>query len=42
MSLIGSIEFSFPKIGDYRLDITADKNKLGTVYHYNIEITKAP
>lgn len=42
MSLHGNIEFSFPKAGDYRLDITADENKLPTIYHYNIEITNRP
>jgi len=42
MSLEGTIEFEFPKIGDYRLDITSDENIFPTKYHYNIEVTEKP
>ena len=40
MSLHGTIKFSFPQIGDYRLDITADEETLPSLYQYNIEITE--
>jgi len=42
MTLTGTIEFEFPAIGDYRLDVTADEEKLPSIYHYNIEVTQAP
>jgi hypothetical protein len=35
----GRIHFSLPAPGDYRLDITADEEKLGSVFQYNIEVT---
>lgn len=38
MTLTGTMEFNFPCPGDYRLDITADEDKLPSVYHYNIQI----
>ena len=41
-SLHGTIEFAIPRIGDYRLDVTADETKLESIYPYNIEITERP
>lgn len=38
MTLTGNMEFYFPCAGDYRLDITADEEKLASVYHYNIQV----
>ncbi|MBW8035956.1 MAG: hypothetical protein FVQ79_10070 [Planctomycetes bacterium] len=42
MSLQGTIHFSFPEIGDYRLDITADEEKFPFIFQYNIEVTENP
>lgn len=42
MTLVGRIQFSFPAMGDYRLDITADEHELPSTYHYDIEITPKP
>jgi len=42
MTLAGKIQFSFPGMGDYRLDITADEHELSSTYHYDIEITSKP
>lgn len=42
MVLTGRISFAFPRIGDYRLDITADEETSPSVYHYTIEITPPP
>ena len=39
LTLTGHIGMMFPKAGEYRLDITADEDKLATVYAYNIEVT---
>jgi len=36
--LRGIIPFNFPKPGDYRLDITADENKIPSMYSYCIEV----
>lgn len=38
--LVGDIKFSIPKEGTYRLDITADEDKIPSVYNYKIEILK--
>ncbi|MCH7535551.1 MAG: hypothetical protein IH948_07380 [Bacteroidetes bacterium] len=42
MSLAGTIKFSFPRIGDYILTITADNTVKTTEYQYHIEITEKP
>jgi hypothetical protein len=42
INLRGTIEFSFPGIGDYRLDITADEETIPFLYQYDIEITESP
>ena len=36
----GTIKFSFPGYGDYRLDIRADEHKMGSLFQYDIEIKK--
>ena len=36
--LTGSISFEIPKAGIYRIDITADENKIPSVYNYTIEV----
>jgi len=36
----GIIPFMFPKAGDYRLDITADENKIPSMYSYCIEVNE--
>lgn len=38
MTIVGTIKFEFPAVGDYRLDITADEGKLPSVFSYNIQI----
>ncbi len=38
MTIVGTIKFNFPGLGDYRLDITADEGKLPTIFTYNIQI----
>jgi len=42
MTLHGTIAFSFPRIGDYRLDITADEDTMPFLYQYDIEVTENP
>ncbi len=42
MNLYGTIRFSFPRIDDYRLVLTADEDKLPSIYSYDIEVTEAP
>jgi hypothetical protein len=36
----GKIPFMFPGPGDYRLDITADENKIPSIYSYCIEVNE--
>ncbi len=36
--LAGHVVFSFPAPGDYRLDITADREESATLYSYDIEV----
>jgi hypothetical protein len=40
MHMEGEIGFSFPKPGDYRLDITINEAVNPATYQYNIEITR--
>jgi hypothetical protein len=40
--LMAKIDFEFPKIGKYRLDLTADEGLTGEVYHYDIRILERP
>lgn len=42
MTLTGTINFAFPQIGDYRLDITADEEIIPFVFQYDIEVTPRP
>ncbi|MCH7573328.1 MAG: hypothetical protein IH891_10470 [Planctomycetes bacterium] len=41
-SLVGRIDLSFPKIADYRLDITADEKTNPFFYQYDIEVILPP
>src|SRR3989339_530701 len=38
--LRGTIRFIFNSPGDYRLDITADEDKIPSMYSYNIEVAE--
>ena len=37
-SLMGNIDFEFPRPGSYRLDITVDEEFAGNVFSYNIDL----
>jgi hypothetical protein len=36
--LMAKIDFEFPGLGNYSLDITADEGLVGGVYHYGIDM----
>jgi hypothetical protein len=40
--LMAKIDFEFPKIGNYRLDLTADEGLTGDVYHSDMRILERP
>ena len=36
MTVVGTVDFQFDDGGEYRLDITADEEKLPSIFHYNL------
>lgn len=39
MNIVGMIELLFPDAGEYRLDITADEEKLPSIFSYSILVS---